>query len=47
MANILDEVTGVVNEKGRDIHVIDHQIPVQIGFGSTLYEIALWVTMAQ
>mgnify|MGYP003464935791 CR=1 FL=1 len=47
MANMLDEVTGVVNEKGRDIHVINHQISVQIGFGSTLFEIALWVTMAQ
>lgn len=45
MANMLDEVTGVVNENGRDIHVIDRQIPVQIGFGSTLFEIALWITI--
>ena len=42
MANLLDEVTGVVNENGRDIHVIDRQLPVTVGFGSTLFEIALW-----
>ena len=25
MANLLDEVTGPVNESGRDVHVIDKQ----------------------
>lgn len=45
MANMLDEVTGVVNENGRDIHVIDRQLPVTIGFGSVLFEIALWVVI--
>ena len=45
MANMLDEVTGVVNENGRDIHVIDRQLPVTIGFGSVLLEIALWVVI--
>lgn len=45
MANLLDEVTGPVNESGRDVHVIDRQLPVKIGFGSTLFEIALWVTI--
>lgn len=45
MANLLDEVTGPVNDNGRDIHVIDKQLPVEIGFGSTLFEIALWVTI--
>lgn len=45
MANLLDEVTGVVNENGRDIHVIDCQLPVTVGFGSTLFEIALWVVI--
>lgn len=45
MANLLDEVTGPVNDKGRDIHVIDRQLPVEIGFGSTVFEIALWVTI--
>lgn len=45
MANLLDEVTGPINENGRDIHVIDRQLPVQIGFGSTLFEVALWITI--
>ena len=45
MANLLDETTGPVNENGRDIHVIDRQLPVRIGFGSTLFEIALWITL--
>lgn len=45
MANLLDEVTGPVNDNGRDIHVIDCQLPVQIGIGSTIFEIALWVTI--
>ena len=45
MANLLDEVTGPVNDGGRDIHVIDRQLPVQVGFGSTLFEIALCVVI--
>lgn len=45
MANLLDEMTGPVNENGRDIHVIERQIPVEVGFGSTLFQIALWVTI--
>lgn len=45
MANLLDEVTGPVNNEGRDIHVIDRQLPVTVDFGSTLFEIALWVTI--
>lgn len=45
MANLLDEVTGSINDGGRDIHVIDRQLPVQVGFGSTLFEIALWVVI--
>lgn len=43
MANLLDEVTGPVNDAGRDIHVIDKQLPVEVDFGSTLFQIALWV----
>ena len=43
MANELDETTGPVREEGRDIHVIDKQIPVKVGWGSTLFEIQLWV----
>ena len=45
MGNLLDEVTGPVNDQGRDVHVIDRQLPVKIGFGSTLFEIALWITI--
>lgn len=45
MANLLDEMTGPVNDNGRDIHVIECQLPVEIGFGSTLFEIALWVAI--
>ena len=43
MANELDETTGPVNAAGRDVHVIEKQIPVTVGFGSTLFEILLWV----
>ena len=43
MANLLDEKTGPVNRAGQEINVIDKQIPVEVGFGSTLFEIALWV----
>lgn len=43
MANLLDEVTGPVNESGRDVRVIDRQIPVKVGFGSVVFEIALWI----
>ena len=45
MANLFDEVTGPVNDNGRDVRVIDRQLPVEIGFGSTIFEIALWVTI--
>ena len=34
-----------MNDQGRDVHVIDRQLPVKIGFGSTLFEIALWITI--
>ena len=43
MANELDELTGPVNEAGRDINVIEKQIPVKVGIGSTIFEIMLWV----
>lgn len=45
MANLLDEVTGSVNESGRDVHVIDKQLAVTVGTGSTLFQIALWVVI--
>ncbi len=43
MPNELDEVTSPVNSAGRDTHVIDKQIPVRVGWGSTLFEVMLWV----
>ena len=43
MANELDEMTGPVNADGRDINVIEKQLPVKTGFGSVLFEIALWM----
>ena len=45
MANELDEMTGPVNAAGRDVNVIEKQIPVTVGFGSTLFEILLWVCL--
>ena len=43
MANELDELTGPVNEAGRDVNVIEKQIPVKVGAGSLVFEIILWV----
>jgi len=42
MANELDELTGPVNEAGRDINVIEKQLPVKVGTGSLVFEILLW-----
>ena len=42
MANELDEMNGPVNSAGRDVHVIEKQLPVKVGFGSLLFEILLW-----
>ena len=43
MANELDEVNGPINEQGRDVNVIDKQIPIKVGWGSKFFEIMLWV----
>ena len=43
MANELDEMTGNVNAEGRDINVIEKQIPVRVGVGSLIFEILLWL----
>ncbi|MBE6413363.1 MAG: LemA family protein [Verrucomicrobiaceae bacterium] len=43
MANDLDELNGPINQQGRDVNVIEKQLPVQVGWGSTLFEIILWV----
>ena len=42
MANQLDEMTGPVNEEGKDINVIQKQTPVKVGVGSTIFEVILW-----
>lgn len=43
MANELDEMTGPVNDAGRDVNVIEKQLPVKIGVGSVIFEIFLWL----
>lgn len=43
MANELDEMTGPINEQGRDVNVIEKQLPVKVGVGSVIFEILLWV----
>ncbi len=43
MANPLDRVNGPINKAGRDINVIDQQVPVTVGVGSTIFEICLWL----
>ena len=43
MANELDEMSGPVNGAGRDVNVIEKQIAVKVGFGSTLFEVVLWL----
>lgn len=41
--NELDEVVGPVKDEGRDINVIDKQLKVEVGVGSLIFEIILWV----
>lgn len=43
MANELDELTGPINEKGQDVNVIHKQIPVKVGWGSTFFQVMLFV----
>ena len=43
MANELDELTGPGNDEGRDVNVINKQIPVTVGVGSKIFEVALWI----
>lgn len=45
MANELDEVAGPFNDEGRGANVIDKQLPVTVGVGSTIFEILLWVLL--
>lgn len=43
MANELDETKDPVNQEGRDVAVIEKQIPIKVGVGSRIFEILLWV----
>ncbi len=44
MANQLDEMnTELVNEQGRDINVIEKNLPAEIGVGSFIFELCLWL----
>lgn len=43
MANELDELTGPVNANGRDVNVIEKQLPVKVGVGSIIFEVLLWI----
>lgn len=43
MANELDEMNPVISDEGRDVNVIQKQIPVKVGVGSTIFQIVLWV----
>ena len=43
MANGLDEMKDPINPDGRDVNVIQKQIPVKVGWGSKFFQIILWV----
>ncbi len=43
MANQLDELNPEIREQGLDTNVIAKKLPVEVGVGSTIFEIALWV----
>ena len=43
MANELDEMNPVVNENGKDVAVIEKQLPVKVGVGSKIFEVLLWI----
>ena len=43
MVNELDETKDPVNEAGRDVAVIEKQLPIKVGWGSKLFEAILWI----
>ena len=43
MGNPLDEVTGPVNDEGREARVIEKQLPVTVGIGSSVFEVLIWI----
>ena len=43
MANQLDELNPEVREEGLETNVIAKKLPAEVGIGSTIFEIALWL----
>jgi len=43
MANELDELTGPINQQGRDVSVIEKQIQVKKDTGAIVLEVFLWI----
>ncbi len=43
MGNQLDELNPEIREEGLDTNVIVKKIPAKVGFGSTVFEVLLWV----
>ena len=43
MANQLNELNPEIREEGLDTNVIAKQLPAEVGFGSKVFEIILWV----
>ena len=43
MANQLDELNPEIREEGLDTNVIAKKIPAEVGVGSTIFEIVLWL----
>ena len=43
MANELDEMdTSLINEQGRDVHVIEKQLPVTLETGDKVFNVGIW-----
>lgn len=43
MANQLDELNGEIREEGLDTNVIVKKLPAEVGAGSKIFEVMLWV----
>jgi LemA protein len=43
MANKLDELSGLTNPEGLDVNVIDMQIRAEVGLGTKVFEMGIWV----
>ncbi len=43
MGNQLDELTGPISDEGRDVNVIHKQLKVEVGVGSLIFQILLWI----